>query len=164
MIGPALTASSNSEPSTADPELQLCVFSLGRQNYAIDLMRVEEVLHSPELTAVPGAPPFAAGVIQVRGAIVPVVDLRELLSVKALPRPRPKYLLCRIGTRRLGVMVDAVAEVMRVRRSELTPLPSLVSPGEHPYLIGLAGLPDRPALLLELKGLLKQRGGARAEG
>jgi len=60
-------------------------------------------------------------------------------------------------------MVDAVSEVMRVRRSELTPLPSLVSPGEHPYLIGLAGLPDRPALLLELKGLLQQRAGALAE-
>jgi len=161
MIEPAFSSAPRVDPSALDSELRLCVFIVGRQKYAIDLMRVEEVLHSPELTPIPGAPPFAAGVIRVRGAIVPVVDLRELLSVEALPRPRPKYVLCRIGTRRLGMMVDAISEVMRVRRSELTPLPALVSPGENPYLIGLAGLPDRPALLLDLKGLLRQRGGVR---
>src|SRR5262249_11262352 len=105
MIEPALPPVLSSAASAVEPELQLCVFTVGRQNYAIDLMRVGEVLHSPELTAIRGAPALAAAVIQVRGAIVPMVDLRELLAPKALPRPRPKYLLCRIGTRRVGLMV-----------------------------------------------------------
>lgn len=143
----------------ADPELQLCVFKVGRQPYAVDLMRVEEVLHSPEVSPIPSAPSFTAGVLRLRGSIVPVIDLRELLSIKSPPAIGPKCLICRVGRRRVGVMVDEVAEVMRVRRSQLTPLPSLVAPGENPHLVGLAGLPDRPALLLDLKSLLRMKAG-----
>lgn len=155
MREPTLLSRPTSFAETPDPELQLCVFKVGRQPYAIDLMRVEEVLRSPEVNPIPSAPSFTAGVLRLRGAIVPVIDLRELLSIKGPPTIGPKCLLCRIGKRRVGVMVDEVGEVMRVRRSQLTPLPALVSPGENPHLIGLAGLPDRPALLLDLKSLLR---------
>jgi len=142
-----------------DPELQLCIFKLGLQSYAVDLMRVEEVLYSPQVNPIPTAPSFTAGVLAVRGTIVPVIDLKELLSIKDPRATDPKCLLWRVGRRRIGVMVDEVAEVRRVRRSQLTPLPSLVAPGENPHLVGLAGLPDRPALLLDLKSLLRMKAG-----
>jgi purine-binding chemotaxis protein CheW len=143
----------------ADPKLQLCVFKVGQQPYAVDLMRVEEVLNAPEVSPIPSAPSFTAGVVHLRGSIVPAIDLRELLSIKSPPAAAPKCLICRVGRRRVGVMVEEVGEVMRVRRSQLTPLPSLVAPGENPHLVGLAGLPDRPVLLLDLKSLLRMKAG-----
>ncbi|MBN1204620.1 MAG: purine-binding chemotaxis protein CheW [Myxococcaceae bacterium] len=152
-----------------DPLVQLCCFSVGREEYVVDIMRVEEILPPQRVIPVPRAPSFVEGMLHLRGALLPVVDLRQRLSISEAPAsPKTRLLVCLLGRRRLALRVDRVTEVMRVRRSELKPAPALLSPGRTPFVIGVCGPPERPRLLLDIKTLLraeveretKQTGGA----
>ncbi|MHB8876580.1 MAG: chemotaxis protein CheW [Myxococcaceae bacterium] len=142
------------------PGVQLCAFCLGSEEYVIDIMRIEEILQLQKVTPVPRAPSFVEGVVNLRGVIVPVVDLRKRLS-SGPPRPRlkPKLLVCRIGRRRVGLMVDGVTEVVRVQKSDIKPAPGLSTQGSKAAVIGVCGPPDRLKLLLDLKAVLQEGGG-----
>jgi len=140
---------------------QLCAFWLGAQEYALDIMRVEEILNPQPSTPVPEAPDFVEGVLDLRGIILPVVDLRRRLGAGRAPsRAKPKLLVCRIGNRKIILRVDGVSEVVRVKREEIRPAPQL-GPGAHgAYILGVWGPPLRLKLLIDLKALL--RSGPRA--
>src|SRR5947199_8881388 len=99
--------------------VQLCAFWVGGDEYVIDIMRVEEILQPQRVTAVPRAPKFVEGVLNLRGGIVPVVDLRKRLepSTQPPPRAKPKLLVCWLARRRVGLLVDGVSEVIRVQKS-----------------------------------------------
>jgi purine-binding chemotaxis protein CheW len=139
-----------------DPIVQLCCFSVGREEYVVDIMRVEEILPPQRVIPVPRAPSFVEGMIQLRGALLPVVDLRQrLMTTEAPPAPKTRLLVCLLGRRRVALRVDKVTEVMRVRRGELKPAPALLSPGRAPFVVGLCGTMERPRLMLDLKALLR---------
>ncbi|MDC0708977.1 chemotaxis protein CheW [Stigmatella sp. ncwal1] len=139
-----------------DPIVQLCSFLVGKEEYAVDIMRVEEILPPQRIIAVPHAPAFVEGMLHVRGALLPVVDLRQRLSLTAAPlSDRTRLLVCLLGKRRLALRVDRVTEVMRVRRSDIKPAPALLSPGRAPFVVGVCGPPERARLLLDIKALLR---------
>jgi purine-binding chemotaxis protein CheW len=142
----------------APDAVQLCAFYVGGDEYVVDIMRVEEILLPQRVTAVPRAPPFVEGVVNLRGVIVPVIRLARRLEPKGPPPPRakPKLLVCWVGRRRVGLMVDGVSEVMRVNRSAIKPAPSIATPGADPLVIGVCGPPDRLRLLLDVKALLAE--------
>ena len=143
-----------------DPTVQLCVFQVGGREYALDIMRIEEILPVQQVTPVPRAPPFVEGVINLRGAILPVIDLRLRLGTNPSARTKPKLLVCFLGRRRLALRVEGVTQVIRLLRSDLKPVPSLVAPGAVPYLVGVFGPPERLRLLLNLKAVLQPEPGA----
>lgn len=153
-----------------DPVMKLCSFAVGKEEYVLDIMRVEEILPPQKIIPVPRAPSFVEGMLHLRGAMLPVVDLRQRLiaSPEVQPSPRSRLLVCLLGRRRLALRVDRVTEVMRVRRSEIKPAPALLSPGRTPFVVGVCGTQERPRLLLDIKALLraeveretKQAGGA----
>ncbi len=151
-----------------DPVVQLCSFSVGREEYVLDIMRVEEILPPQRVIPVPRAPSFVEGMLHLRGALLPVVDLRQrLITADVPPPPRTRLLVCLLGRRRLALRVDRVTEVLRVRRSELKPAPALLSPGRAPFVVGVCGSQERPRLLLDIKALLRaevEREGKRAGG
>jgi purine-binding chemotaxis protein CheW len=148
------TRSEDSAPR--DPLVQLCCFAVGREEYVVDIMRVEEILPPQRVIAVPRAPPFVEGMLQLRGALLPVVDLRQRLSTTEVPpSPKTRLLVCLLGRRRLALRVDRVTEVMRVRRSDIKPAPALLSPGRTPFVLGVCGTTERPRLLLDIKALLR---------
>ncbi len=142
------------EADSEDSWVQLFAFTLDRQEYAIDLMRIEEILKVPGIVRVPGAPPFAGGVISLRGAVIPVVDLRKWLNLEPAGTGS-KCLICRVGRQRVGVLVDGVQGAFRIRRSHLKPLPGMMVPGKIAWVIGVCGLPEQPRLLLNLKAFLR---------
>src|SRR5215472_8991826 len=108
----------------ADSTIQLCAFRVGDEAYAIDLRRVEEILRPPRLARVPHAPSWVEGVINLRGAIVPVIDLRKWLRfTRSETAAKPKCIICRVGRDRVGILVDGATEVLRVRVSDLRPVP-----------------------------------------
>lgn len=147
---------SEGEEPPKDPLVQLCSFQVGREDYLVDIMRVVEILPPQPITPIPRAPAIVEGVLHLRGAILPVVDLRKrLLGPDAPEPPRTRLLVCLLGRRRVAVRVDRVTEVIRVRRSELKPAPSLLSPGRTPFVVGVWGPPERLRLLLDLKALLR---------
>jgi purine-binding chemotaxis protein CheW len=134
--------------------VQLCAFFVGTEEYAVDIMRIDEILQPQKVTAVRTAPDFVLGVMNLRGNILPVVDLRRRLGAGAPPpRLKPKFLVCLFGRRRIAFAVDGVTEVLRVARASLKPTPGLTA-AAHPYVVGVAGTPERMRLLLDLKALL----------
>jgi purine-binding chemotaxis protein CheW len=139
-----------------DPLVQLCAFFVGPEEYAVDIMRVEEILPPQRLTPIRGAPPFIEGVIHLRGSIIPVVDLRKrLLGGEAPPStPKTRLLVCWLGRRRVALVVDRVSEVVRMRRSEIKPAPAIGAVGPAPFVVGVCGSPERLKLLLDVKALL----------
>lgn len=142
--------------ANVDPVVRLCCFAVGKEEYALDIMRVEEILPPQRVIAVPHAPSFVEGMLHLRGALLPVVDLRERLSTTGTPQgPRTRLLVCLLGQRRLALRVDRVTEVMRVRRSEIKPAPPLLSAGRAPFVVGVCGTQERSRLLLDIKALLR---------
>jgi purine-binding chemotaxis protein CheW len=135
---------------------QLCAFWVGAEEYALDIMRVEEILQPLKSTPVPNAPDFVEGVLSLRGTILPVVDLhRRLGSGVPPPKAKPKLLVCRVGRRQVALRVDGVSEVVRVRRHDIKPAPRFPGKGGTAYVVGVWGPPQRMKLLLDLKALLR---------
>lgn len=144
------------ELAPRDPLVQLCCFSVGREEYVVDIMRVEEILPPQRVIPVPRAPSFVEGMLHLRGALLPVVDLRQRLNTSEAPASqKTRLLVCLVGRRRLALRVDRVTEVMRVRRGEIKPAPALLSPGRTPFVVGVVGTVERPRLLLDIKVLLR---------
>ncbi len=143
------------QPAPDDPIVQLCVFSVGGEEYVLDIMRIREIIQPLKVTAVPRAPEFIEGVIHLRGGIVPVVDLRKRLGLPSVePTKKSKTLICLVGGKTVGLLVDAVIEVLRVPRSQVKRAPSLLSKGPR-FFLGVCGPTDRLKLLLNLKALLE---------
>jgi purine-binding chemotaxis protein CheW len=146
------------EAAPRDPLVQLCSFFVGKEEYVVDIMRVEEILPPQKVIPVPRAPSFVEGMLHVRGVLLPVVDLRQRLSgaeAGGPVAPKTRLLVCLLGRRRLALRVDRVTEVVRVRKSEIKPAPALLSPGRAPFIVGVCGTPERPRLLLDIKALLR---------
>lgn len=136
----------------------LCAFLVGEQEYVIDVARVEEVLQLPLLTALPRPNGLVEAVVNLRGSVVPVVDLRKHLRVGEAPaRARPKLLVCLVGRRRVGLVVDGVCEVLHVDRAMLQPAPSWGPGSGAPYVIGACNTADHLRLLLNLRALWQPR-------
>jgi purine-binding chemotaxis protein CheW len=145
-----------------DRLVQLCTFRIGGEDYAIDIMRVREIIHPLPITPVPRAPPSVEGVVRLRGEVIPVLDARKRLGLEARPNGRKsRFLVVNVARRRIGLVVDEVCEVMRLPRSEIRPAPPLGPPGTPRFFLGVCGgeiLPGgrapRLRLLLNVKALL----------
>jgi purine-binding chemotaxis protein CheW len=130
------------QPAKKTAEIvQLVAFLVGDGNYAIDIMRIKEIINPVKVTAVPKAPPFIEGVIELRGAILPVVDLRKRFDLPATsPTRATKFLIVAIevaGRRMIvGLVVDGVLEPLRVTREQIRPAPALTT-GEAAYFSGV---------------------------
>jgi purine-binding chemotaxis protein CheW len=144
------------DAAPTDDEVQLCAFFVGNEEYVLDIMRVEEILPPQRVIPIPHAPAFVEGVLHLRGAMLPVVDLRQrLLGQPTSESKRARMLVCRLGPRRVVVRVDRVAEVLRLRRRDIKPAPALMAAGRTPFVVGVCGPPERIRLLLDLKALLR---------
>jgi purine-binding chemotaxis protein CheW len=150
--------SSKAEPPKTDPIIQLCAFQVGGEEYVIDIMRIREIIRPIRITAVPRAPDFIEGVINLRGEVIPVVDLRKRLSVPASQtRKKVRYIICSVGGRRVGLVVDAVTEVLRIPRSALKSTPALLARSGPRFFLGVCGPQERLKLLLNIKALLESQ-------
>jgi purine-binding chemotaxis protein CheW len=124
----------------ADALAQLCTFRVGGEDYAIDIMRVREIINPLPVTPVPRAPSFVEGVIRLRGDVIPVVDVRRRLGLPVSPPTRKtKILIVHVAGRRLGLVVDEVTEVLRIPRAEIRPSPGLVEGGGARFFLGVCG-------------------------
>lgn len=161
MSGPE--AAGTAGPAPGDALVQLCTFRIGGEDYAIDIMRVREIIHPLAITPVPRAPVFVEGVVRLRGEVIPVLDVRKRLGVEASPPTRKsRFLIVNVAGRRIGLVVDEVCEVVRLQRSEIRPAPSLGVSGAPRFFLGVCGGDGargmrravRLRLLLNVKALL----------
>jgi purine-binding chemotaxis protein CheW len=142
-------------------ELQIVGFRVGQQSFGVPISVIHEIVRVPEITAVPDSPDFVEGVINLRGKIVPVVDLRKRFGEKTIARHKKNRILVSESEGKLvGLMVDAASEVLKISESEIDPPPQVLEQGELNYVTGLGKLQGRLMILIDLNKTL-QRGELR---
>lgn len=137
------------------PQVQLVTFRLGGEEFGLDVFAVHEILRYQEPTPVPRAPAFVEGVMDVRGTLVPVVDLRrrfELSEVQVGDDTR--IVVVEFGGERLGLVVDSVTEVMRVPETAIQPPPRYIRGLAAEYVRGIARMEGRLVVLVDMDRIL----------
>jgi len=147
-------------PDQASSNLnQMLTFMLGDETYGVDILRVQEIRGWSPVTRIPQSPHHVLGVLNLRGSIVPVVDLRMRLDLD-----RAEYTAVTViivlsvdsghGRRDFGVVVDAVSDVINVQASDIKPPPELGADVSTDYIQGLASVSDRMVMLLDIDRLI----------
>ena len=136
-------------------EQQLVVFDLADEGYGVDISAVREIIRLQEITQVPRTPEFVEGVINLRGKVIPVIDLRKRfgLTVEAESQDN-RIVVVDIGDQDIGVVVDAVTEVLRIPTDSVEPPASVITTDGSDYLLGIAKLESRLIILLDLRKVL----------
>ncbi len=139
----------------ADKEEQLVVFDLGEEVYGIDISRVQEIIRMQSITQVPGAPSFVEGVINLRGKIIPVVDLHRRFGLPPADSTKAsRIVVVETDGHTIGMVVDAVSEVLRIPGDCIEPPSPIVAGVDSEYLRGIAKLEGRLVILLQLDKVL----------
>jgi purine-binding chemotaxis protein CheW len=136
-------------------ERQLVVFQLGAELYGVEIARVHEIIRLQSVTRVPRSPAFVEGVINLRGKVIPVIDLRRRFGLPSADHTRAsRIVVVEIGDQVVGIVVDGVSEVLRVKTATVEPPSPVVAGIDSEYLHGIAKLPDRLVILLDLDRVL----------
>jgi len=142
-------------------DLHIVGFRIGRETFGVPIGLVHEIVRVPDITAVPEAPDCIEGVINLRGKIVSVVDLRKRFGEKEIqPNKKNRILVAEVDGKMVGLIVDAASEVLKVPPSEIENPPNVFEEGELNYVTGVGKLRDRLVILVDLTKIL-QRGELR---
>jgi len=135
--------------------LQLVVFGVGKELYGVGIEAVHEIVRVPDVTQVPDAPEFFEGVINLRGRIIPVIDLRKRLRLAHVERTKAaRVLITENNGRIVGLVVDSVAEVLKLMPDAIEEPPQMVSSIGVEYITGVAKVKDRLIILLNIEKVL----------
>ncbi|HNS14316.1 MAG TPA: chemotaxis protein CheW [Syntrophorhabdaceae bacterium] len=132
--------------------LQLVTFKLENEEFGVDILKVQEINKMMNITKIPNAPTFIEGVINLRGKIIPIIDLRKRLGFhNRVYDKSTRIIVVELDGLVLGFIVDSVSEVLRIPGNTIEPPPSIVAGIESDYIEGVGKLNDRLLILLELK-------------
>lgn len=137
-------------------EYQLVVFTLGQEEFGVDISQVREIVRLVQITYLPKAPTFIEGVVNLRGQVLAVIDLSKRLGVVSKERSEnTRIIVVEVGENTVGMLVDSVSEVLRLPSDFVEEVPSLVETEvpEH-YIRGVGKLKDRLLVLLDLNKIL----------
>jgi len=138
--------------------LQLVTFRLGNEEFSVDILKVQEIIRLMELTRVPKAPEFIEGVINLRGKVIPVMDLRSRFSMpQAEVTSEARIIVVALESTTVGFRVDGVSEVLRLPVDTVDPPPTMISGVETEYIKGVGKLDDRLILLLDIEKVLTEK-------
>lgn len=139
---------------------QIVGFRVGRENFGVPIAIVHEIVRLQDISPVPDAPAFVEGVINLRGKIIPVVDLRKRFQETIVPHRHNRILVAEIDGRLLGLVVDSANEVLKVAPEQIEPPPSIFEQGELNYVTGVGKFSGRLIILIDLNKIM-QRGELR---
>ena len=136
---------------------QVVGFRIGNETYGVRIGSVREIVRVPEITIVPNAPEAIEGVINLRGKIIPVMDLRKRFgNVGVQPDKKNRILVVELESRLLGLIVSSASEVLKIPPSEIEPPGTVFAEGESSYVTGVGKLKGRLIILLDIPRLLRQ--------
>lgn len=149
------SAPAQQQRAAAEASEHLATFVLAREEYGVDVKQVQEIRRVTEITSVPRAPEFVRGVINLRGRILPVLDLRRRLGLGEVTVGRAsRIVVVHLRGRLLGLLVDGAQQVLKVPVSQVEPAPEEVVQKGGDYIRGVAKLADRLIVLVDLERLL----------
>ncbi|PTN38737.1 chemotaxis protein CheW [Desulfonatronum sp. SC1] len=137
--------------------LQLVTFHIGEEEFGVEILKVQEIIRMLGITRVPKAPDFVEGVINLRGKVIPIIDLRKRFGMTAQEHDKhTRIIVIEINKVIVGFVVDSVSEVLRIPANTVEPPPAIISGIESEYINGVGKLADRLLILLDLDRLLSR--------
>lgn len=135
--------------------IQLVTFALDAEEYGVNVLKVREIIRMTTITRVPNTPPFVEGVINLRGKVIPVFSIRKKLGLADVQRDeRTRIVVMEVGSDLIGIIVDAVSEVIRISESEIQPPPSVMNDGmAQECIAGVINQAERLLVFLEVEKL-----------
>jgi purine-binding chemotaxis protein CheW len=137
-------------------EIQIVGFRVGRESFGLPIGVVHEIVRPPQITAVPQAPEYVEGVINLRGRIVPVIDLRRRFGEPAAANTgKNRVVIVSSEGRLVGLMVDAASEVLKLSETQIEAAPKVLAGDETNFVTGVAKHQDRLIILIDLKKIVQ---------
>lgn len=160
-IGKRLSVWRGSRGKMADGQIrELVAFKIDTEEFAVDIASVQEINRAVDVTRIPNAPSHVQGVMNLRGKIIPVVDLRTMLGFEArIADKQSRIMVIEIGGLVAGFLVDSVSEVVRLPASAVEAPPAFAGAAESDYVGGVGKVDDRLLILLNLQKLFFTAGG-----
>ena len=150
----ATAAGLNAYASDVD---QYLTFSLGQEEYGIEILKVQEIKGYSAITPIPNTPPHVKGVMNLRGTVVPVVDLRAKFGMEAVEYSKfTVIIVVMVGQKIAGLVVDAVSDVLNIQQSEVRPAPDFGARADTRFISGVASIGDKLAVLVDIDKLLTE--------
>jgi purine-binding chemotaxis protein CheW len=135
--------------------LQLVSFKIGQEEFGVDILKVQEINKLVQITQVPNAPEYVDGVVNLRGRIIPIIDMRTRLHLpKKEHNKDTRIIVIDLNNNTIGFVVDAVSEVLRISASTIEEPPAISKGINSDYITAVAKLEDRLLILLDLEKLL----------
>jgi purine-binding chemotaxis protein CheW len=143
-------------PGHSSATHQFVGFRLGGEDYAIAITKIQEIIVMKPITRIPQVPAFIEGLINLRGSVIPVVNLRTLFGLEHRELDdETRTIIVNVGDRTIGYIVDEVTQVMRIAADQIQPAPVSITAVSKQHIAGLAQLEDRLLVILEIERLLK---------
>jgi purine-binding chemotaxis protein CheW len=139
--------------------LQLVSFQLDKELYGIEITKVREIILIAEITRIPQTPQYVKGLINLRSTVIPVIDLRSLFGLQEGElTDESRIMVLQAKGKTIGIVVDAVSEVLRVKRDQIAPPPPTVAGLGREYLTGIVKLDKQLLILLDIDKILGKNG------
>lgn len=138
-----------------DNDVQLVVFRLGQEEYGVSILQVQEIKRMTDITRVPHTPDYITGVINLRGSVLPVIDLKKRLGLQPQPfTDDTRIIIVKVEDLSAGMIVDAVSEVLTIGRDNIEPPQTAIGAVDASYLSGVGKLDNRLLILLNLDAII----------
>jgi len=141
--------------ATTNQAAEFLAFTLGQEEYGIDIQKVSEIRSYENPTRIASAPDYVKGVINLRGLIVPIIDMRVRFQLgEPTYGPFTVVIILHIGTRTVGIVVDAVSDVTTLQPEQIKPAPDISGSMDTEYITGLGTIEDRMLILVDIERLM----------
>ncbi len=152
-----------SEELLDNESISLVTFRLGTGEYAIDIMQAKEIIKIEKITLIPNAPDFVEGVINLRGNIIPVIDLKKRFKLEELTDQEKNtgIIIVKIDTIDMGIIIDSISKVVSIPNSNIQPPPPMFSGIGQRYIKGIGKLGDKLLVILDLGKLFTEEEGEK---
>jgi len=136
--------------------MQFLTFAVDKEEYGVDLLQIREIKGWTEATRLPNSPDFVRGVINLRGAVIPVVDLKSRFSM-GVTQATEKHvvMIIAVGKRLIGVLVDSVSDIVEVESEQIKPAPQMENKIDGKYVSGLVSLKEKMVVILDIEALFE---------
>jgi purine-binding chemotaxis protein CheW len=143
--------------ATSQSGPELIAFRIGEQEFTVNIMNVREIRGWTNATPMPHTPAYIKGVINLRGVVLPIIDLSLRLGMKpAEPTPRHVIIVAQVGPRIVGLLVDAVSDILTVTDDSIQPVPEVASDLQKTFARGIIALENRMICVVELEAIFPQ--------
>ncbi|WP_287597020.1 chemotaxis protein CheW [Thermomonas sp.] len=154
MNSPAAPHSATSTTAKAATAGEFLTFTLGQEEYGVDILKVQEIRGYDAVTRLPDAPDYIKGVINLRGTIVPVIDMRVKFRLEAKVDALTVMIVLNVADRVVGMVVDSVSDVVQLTAEQIRAMPEVGTGIDRRFLTGIGALDERMLILLDIEGLM----------